>query len=334
MTTRLISNAGCSSNSRSRVEASPRLGISSSHMPPRAGALIAVILWGISFVATKAALREVSPVTLISLRFALGVLFLIAVLAVRGLPLLPSTKDWPSLALMGFVGVFVHQMLQAYALTMTTAMNTGWLIGLIPIWSALLAAFLLRERFGLTKLTGLLLGFAGAALVVTRGMISHDMLALPSTRGDLLILVSTVNWAIYTILGHGTIRKLGATRATAGAMFFGWLMLLPFFIARAGWREIPNFTATGWGALAFLGIGCSGVGYLFWYGAVEKIEASRVAAFLYVEPLVTFIAAVILLGERVTATAVVGGLLVLAGVLLMQRGFVRPSPGEPEVTTS
>jgi len=300
-------------------------------MSPRLGALIAVTFWGISFVATKAALREVPPVTLVTVRFALGVLFLLAVLAFRRIPLLPSREDWPFLAMMGFVGVFVHQMLQAYGLRLTTAVNTGWLIGLIPIWSALLAVFLLREKFGLTKLSGLLLGFAGAALVVTRGFISPDVLGLPSTRGDLLILASTVNWAVYTILGHATIRKLGATRATAGAMLFGWLMLLPLFIARSGWREIPDLSAAGWGAILFLGIGCSGLGYLFWYGALEKIEASRVAAFLYIEPLVTLVAAVILLGERVTPTVVIGGLLVLAGVLLMQRGAVVAPPQGSEV---
>lgn len=303
-------------------------------MPPRLGALIAVIFWGISFVATKAALRDISPVTLLALRFGLGVMFLLGVLAVRRLPLLPPREAWPSLALMGFVGVFVHQMLQGYGLTMTTAVNTGWLIGLIPIWSALLAAILLQERFGFTKLTGLLVGFAGAALVVTRGDFNVDLLALPSTRGDLLILVSTFNWAVYTILGHATIRKLGSTRATAGAMLAGWLMLLPVFVARSGWREIPNLTAAGWGALAFLGIGCSGLGYLFWYGALEKIEASRVAAFLYAEPLVTLAAAVILIGERVTPTAAAGGVLVLAGVLLMQWGARVAPASDSEVTTS
>ena len=64
---------------------------------------------------------------------------------------------------MGFVGVFVHQLLQAYGLTLTTAVKTGWLIGLIPIWAALLSALLLGERFGRAKVAGLLLGFAGAA---------------------------------------------------------------------------------------------------------------------------------------------------------------------------
>jgi drug/metabolite transporter (DMT)-like permease len=155
-------------------------------------------------------------------------------------------------------------------------------------------------------------------LVVTRGSLDAHVLALPATRGDLLVLGSTVNWAFYTVLGHGTIRRLGPTRATAGAMLLGWLMLSPLFVARAGWRDLALLTPAGWGAVLFLGIACSGLGYLFWYGALQRVEASRVAALLYVEPLVTMAAAVVLLGEPVGATTVVGGLVVLAGVALVQ----------------
>ena len=71
--------------------------------------------------------------------------------------------------------------------------------------------------------------------------------------------------------------------------------------------------------MLFLGIGCSGLGYLFWYGALERIEVSRVAAFLYIEPLVTLLAAVVLLNEPVSATTILGGLLVLLSVFVMQR---------------
>ena len=280
---------------------------------PRLLAFIAVVFWGISFVATKAALAEVSPVTLVAVRFAIGAVVLLAL--VRELP---PRREWRSLALMGFVGVFVHQMLQSYGLTMTSASSTGWLIGLCPIWSALLAAVVLRERFGGWKIVGLLAGFAGAILVVTKGDFSPQVLSRPSTMGDLLILLSTINWAIYSVLGHATIRRLGPRRATSGAMLFGALMLLPFFIARRGWTEVPNLSATGWSAMLFLGVGCSALGYLFWYGALERIEVSRVAALLYAEPLVTFAAAVLLLGERVSGLVIAGGLLVLAGVVIAQ----------------
>lgn len=282
-------------------------------MSPRLLAFIAVVFWGISFVATKGVLREVSPVTLIFSRFLLAAIVLL--LSVRSLP---PREHWGPLALMGFIGVFVHQMLQAFALTMTSATNTGWLIGITPIWSAILAAIFLKERFGFWKTAGLATGFAGALLVVTRGDFSSRILGAPSTVGDLLIVLSTVNWAVYSVIGHRTIRALGSLRAISGAMLFGTLMLAPFFIAKRGWEEWPRLTATGWIALLFLSLGCSALGYFFWYGALERVEVSRVASLLYAEPLVTFAAAAVLLGERVSGIVVAGGVLVLVGVLITQ----------------
>ena len=287
--------------------------VSIVRVKPRTGALIAVIFWGISFVATKAALREVSPTTLIFTRCAIGTLVLL--LLVRKLP---PRESWPSLALMGFIGIFIHQVLQAYALTLTSAVHTGWLIGITPIWSAILAAIFVRERFGAWKILGLAGGLMGALLVITRGELNTNVLALPTTRGDLLILLSTINWAVYSVVGHATLRKLGPRSATAGAMLFGALMLTPIFVLRSGWREWPHLTSIGWLAVLFLGICCSALGYLFWYGALEKVEVSRVAAFLYVEPIITLVAALLLLHESVTMTTVVGGLLVIGSVLLTQ----------------
>ncbi|HET6923673.1 MAG TPA: DMT family transporter [Anaeromyxobacteraceae bacterium] len=295
-------------------------------MPPRLGALLAVLFWGVSFVATKAVVREISPVTLIFTRAGLGTALLAGILALRRQNALPPRDALLPLAAMGFVGVAFHQLLQAHALTLTSAVNTGWLIGLTPLWSAILSAFLLRERFGPGKIAGLLVGFAGAVLVVTRGELGAGLLALPATRGDLLVLASTLNWALYTVLGHPTIRRLGPTRATAGAMLLGWLMLAPPFAAGAGWNDYGRLSPAGWLAVLFLGVACSGLGYLFWYGALERVEASRVAALLYLEPLVTLAAAVVLLGEPVRPTTVLGGLMVVGGVVLVQaaRGEGRP----------
>lgn len=293
----------------------------------RLAALAAVILWGVSFVATKAALREVSPVTLIFTRFALGVAVLFLILKLRRESLIPPRDAWPMLAVMGFVGIFVHQMIQVHGLTLTTAVRTGWLIGLTPIWSAVLATVFLGESFGPRKILGLLLGTVGALLVITRGELSSDVLALPATRGDLLILASTVNWAIYTIMGQKTLKRVGSTQAIAAAMFVGWAMLIPFFVSTAGWQEYRDLSSTSVIAIVFLGVGCSGLGYLFWYAALERIETSQVAAFLYLEPLVTLLAAVALLGESVAVSTILGGVLVLLGVLTVQTGKARQKEG-------
>jgi len=288
-------------------------------MPTLFGALIAVVLWGISFVATKAALRELQPVTLIAVRFAIGNLLLFAMLAARRMPLLPPRREWPVMALLGFDGIALHTVIQAYGLRETTAVRTGWLIGLSPIWSAILAAIFLRERLGWIKSLGLGIGFAGAVIVVTRGAISGQTLALPGTRGDLLILASTFNWAIYTVISREPVRRVGSLPAMAAAMLCGWLMLSPWFLATQGWHELSEMSPTGWGATLFLGIGCSGIAYLLWFGAIERVDASRVSALLYIEPLVTLASAVVLLHEPVLMSTIVGGLLVLAGVALVQR---------------
>ena len=99
----------------------------------------------------------------------------------------------------------------------------------------------------------------------------------------------------------------------------GGLMLLPPFVATSGVADLAHLTAAGWAGVLFLGLACSGLGYLLWYGALERLEATRVAALLYLEPLVTLAAAVLLLGEPVGLLTVLGGALVLGGVSLVQR---------------
>jgi drug/metabolite transporter (DMT)-like permease len=297
-------------------------------LPPLAGALLAVAFWGLSFVATKVALRELAPVTLVFTRFAIGNALLFSLLAARRLPLLPPRPEWGAVALMGLIGVTVHQLLQSHALTMTTAVRTGWLIGLTPIWSAVLAAIFLRERPGALRVAGLAVGFAGAALVVTRGDRSASSLALPETPGDLLILASTLNWAVYTVIGRGAVVRIGGLHATSGVMLAGWLMLAPFFAAGAAGAAggplpavgaLARLSPAGWGAVLFLGIGCSGLAYLWWYSALERMDATRVSALLYLEPLVTLAAALAVLGEPVGWSTIAGGLLVLLGVAIVER---------------
>ena len=297
----------------------------------RTGALLAVVFWGTSFVATKLALRELSPATLIFVRFAQGSLLMTVILLVRKETAWPPRNTWGWLFLMGFVGIFVHQLLQVHGLKLTTATTTGWLIGLIPLWTAILSRLWLKERMNPQKVFGLLLGFVGAVLLITRGDIGAKLLSLPATRGNLLVLLSTLNWAVYSVLGHGILRRLGAVRATAGAMILGWLMLAPLFIAQAGWKELGHVSAAGWISVVFLGVGSSGLGYLFWYGALERLEASRVAAFLYLEPLVTVGAAALILGERASWLTLLGGTVVLAGVLLVEKAPRPPIPLEAEV---
>lgn len=282
-------------------------------------ALGAAVFWGASFVATKTAVQEISPITLIVLRFALGVLVLLfAVARLRAFQWV-GARDFFLLAILGSIAILIHQGLQATGLLLTSASSMAWLVALQPAFTAVLALFLLREALSIGKLTGLLIAFIGALVVVTRGAPTSDTFHLPSTTGDLLAVASALNWTIFSIASKPLLRRLPPTLMMAYVMFLGWVLTLPFFVGIQGWNEISKLTAGGWLAIAYLGIFCSGIAYIFWYDALAHIEASQVSAFIYIEPLVTIVVAGILLGEPFMPITFIGGAAILIGVYLINR---------------
>jgi drug/metabolite transporter (DMT)-like permease len=204
----------------------------------------------------------------------------------------------------------------------TSATNTGWMVALTPIFTALLAWLFLREAFSRVQLLGLSVAVIGTLLVISRGQVEPGTIGLPATRGDLLAFLSAPNWAVFSVLSKRVLTRHPPSFTMMLAMGMGWLLLLPLFIALAGWRELPALTLDGWVGLLFLGLFCSGVAYVFWYDALGAAGAGQVASFLYLEPLVTLIVAVLLLDEQPVLATLVGGGLILTGVWLVnqQRG--------------
>lgn len=282
-------------------------------------AFLAITFWGASFVATKIALRDVSPLTVITLRFGLGMVVLACIVAARRQFALPRKSDLGWLIFLGLNGITVHQLLQANGLVTTSATNSGWLVALTPVFAALLAWLILREPFGRLKVLGLVLATCGAFLVISRGQLSRGLLNIPATPGDFLMLASSPNWALFTVLSKRIVSRMSPALMVTYVMAFGWLAILPLFLGARGWLELPRLTAAGWGGLLFLGVLCSGAAYVFWYDALDAAGASQVAAFLYLEPIVTVIVASALIGEKATWATWIGGAVILIGVWLVNR---------------
>jgi drug/metabolite transporter (DMT)-like permease len=281
-------------------------------------ALVAVTIWGASFGATKRLLAEVSPETVLFARSVLATLLLVGGLALRGgLRVLPA-RDMPRVAGLALLGLVATQLLQAHALVRSTSATTAWLVALNPIVTAALAAWLLGEQLA-GKAAGLALAFGGTVLVLSRGGSLAAALAMPATRADLLTLVSTVTWAFYTIYGRGILARHRPAVVSAYCVIVAACAFAPAFVAAHGWHELAALSTTGWMCLAYLGIGCSGVGFLLFYAALEHLEASEAAAFIYLEPLVAQVLAVTMLGEPLTGAVVGGGVAILAGVYLVSR---------------
>lgn len=281
-----------------------------------AAALVSVVIWGASFPATKQVLGELSVETLVFARAVLGTALVAAWLLVRGGVGLIRRRDLVAVVALSLLGNVLPQWLQGQALVRSTAANTAWLVALTPVVTAILASRLLGERLA-GRLAGIAIAFAGTLLVVSGGRSPAAALGLPSTRGDALTLASTVSWALYTIYGRRFVAGYPAAVAMVHLLAVSVAVFAPGFIARAGWQELAALSGEGWLCVLFLGLGCSGLAFTLWYAALEAMDASQVAAFVYVEPLVAQALAWVMLGEPLHAATLLGGAAILVGVYLV-----------------
>lgn len=279
----------------------------------------AVIIWGASFVATKIALQEVSPETVVWLRFGIGVLILWLVALLRRQAALPARKDLAYLALLGFIGITFHQWLQSTGLQTAQATTTAWIVATTPIFMALLGWLWLKEKLITWQVFGIILAALGVILVVTEGDFSKLAQGQFGAYGDLLVLISAPNWAIFSALSRRGLKTYSPTRLIFYTMGFGWLFSSLLFLLGPGLAEINNLSLQGWLSILFLGVFCSGLAYTFWYDGLKTLPVAQAGAFLYLEPFVTLIMAALVLNEPLLWASLLGGLLILGGVILVQR---------------
>lgn len=283
-------------------------------------ALFAVVIWGATFIATKFALREVSPATIVWLRFGIGTLILGLTVLLRRQFALPRRNEWVYLAITGFLGVTFHQWLQATGLMTAQATVTAWIVATIPIFTAILGFIFLKEKLGSVRILGIVIASLGVLLVVSKGNLASLASGKFGTPGDFLILISAVNWAVFSVLSRRGLAVHPPARMMFYVMFFGWIFAcLWLFAAGPGVSEIPHLTITGWSSILGLGILGSGLAYIAWYDALKVLPASQLGVFIYIEPLVTMVLAALLLSESVTLAAMAGGAITLLGIYLVNK---------------
>ncbi len=281
-------------------------------------ATLAVLVWGASFVATKVALQEVTPAAVVWLRFGIGLTILGAAVIVRRQLAWPAPRDLGYLALVGFIGITFHQWLQSTGLETAQATTTAWIVATTPIFMALLGWLALKERLTGRQVFGIGLAAFGVLLVVTRGKLASIADGRIGTNGDLLILISAPNWALFSALSRRGLMTYKSTLMLFYVMGFGWLFCSLWFFSGSGLAQLSQLSRAGWLAIAFLGVFCSGLAYIFWYDALQNMPVAQAGAFVYVEPFVTVIVAAIILGEPMLWTSLLGGSLILVGVILVQ----------------
>ncbi len=270
-----------------------------------------------TFLAAKWALIEFPPLTLAFLRFliASGGLYLIHRLWPGRRAV--DRQDWKMLILLGFLAVVANQAFFLYGLKFTTPTHAALLYGATPVLVFLFAIPLVGERPTLLKKIGVPVTFLGVATVIIHAGMEWSFKAL---FGDILILLAVVAWALYTVLGKRLVGKYGAIHLTAMSIIIGTVLFAPIGLVTFTRFDPETISFRGWSSLGYIAIGTSVIAYSIWFWALGRLEATKVSVFNNLQPIFTAIMSYFLLGETIGPRLIVGGILVIVGVILTERG--------------
>lgn len=284
-------------------------------------ALFTISVWGISFISIKVLLVPFSPVEIMVYRLLLAVL----ALTIASPPSLPSGKpdrqslqDELKIMAAGLCGVTLYSLFQNIALAYTLAANVSVLISIAPLFIALVSRLFLNEKLK----ASFFIGFAAAITGITMIAFNGSIVLKLSPLGDVLSILAALVWAFYSVL----IRKINPLQSALLAMTrkvftYGLLFVLPvlpLFRFRLGLErlaELPNLLN-----LLFLGVGASALCLVTWNYAVHILGPVKTSVYIYLGPVVTVVASLLVLHEPISLVAGTDMALILLGMALSERG--------------
>ncbi|UCC38398.1 MAG: DMT family transporter [Candidatus Aminicenantes bacterium] len=282
--------------------------------------LLAVLIWAINFSFIKIALQEFSPLAFNGLRLILASLMLILILFVSKEGFSHIRSNFWKLCFLGIIGNTIFQLLFIHGLNWATASSTSIVMAMTPVFVALLGTSIKQERIHWAAWLGILVSFAGFYFVITKQAGSFHFSWL-SLRGDLMIFLGNLFWAIYTVFSKPLLEKISPLKLTAVTMAFGAVFYLPFAakdIVQVQWREI-SFQA--WAYLFYSALFVLVISYVIWYASVKRVGNSKTAIYGNFTPVFTVVFAYIFLSERITLLQAAGALVILMGVYLTRSGY-------------
>ncbi len=295
--------------------------------PRRALPLLAiwgtVVFWGLSFVASKTILNTgVPPMTMVTIRFVAATIILNVFLRRFDPGARLRRRDILPLAVSGLFGVTIYFFFESRGIRLTSASHASLIIAVIPVVTVLAEAVLFRTRVTARVAAGVLLSVAGVFLVVGRpGAAGGGAVSL---AGDLFMFGACVSWVVYIILSKDLHERLSEIAITAYQSLFGTAFLIP--LALLEMRQWVPITLEAGLSLGYLALFCSALSNFLYVFALSRLGPIAVSPYVNLIPVVGVLGGVVLLGESIAWIQVLGGVVILAGVLLVSR---RQAPAPP-----
>ncbi|HVE59229.1 MAG TPA: DMT family transporter [Pyrinomonadaceae bacterium] len=285
-------------------------------------ALFAVqVFFGTATVLGKFALLAFPPNALVGFRVGGAALAFYVLQRFRGSLALENRRDYLTFALFAFFGVTLNQLLFFKGLSLTTAVNTSLLAVTIPIFTILISALLGYDFLSWRKIAGIILAAVGVIYLInpTRASFGSE-----TTQGDILIVLNSLCYAGYVAVSKNLISHYGALKSIAWLFLFASLINVPLGIISLQTVELAQVSPSSWLFVAGLVVFPTIMAYFWNAWALSRVEPSIVAVYIYLQPLMGFLAAIFFLGEHFSTRLLISALLVFSGVFLVTKSaFLR-----------
>lgn len=279
--------------------------------------LIQQILGGLAFPVAKYGLAQIEPFTFAFYRFMIAAIVLLVITKLRNKQPPVEKKDYIKIIGLGALIILLNQTTYLFGQKLTSASHAALIFATVPIWLFLAALIHLKEKFVLRRGIGVVLGLIGVLIVIRGGAVQLNSQYL---WGDLIILGAVLAWVYYTILGKPLVLKYGAFRVNAYSLASGSVLYFPFGLYRACSFDYNQVTPAGWLSVLYMALALSGVAYVLWYWLLKQIDTSRLAVFQNLSPIFAGSAAILFLNEPLSLSLIIGGVIVLTGVIITERG--------------
>lgn len=294
--------------------------------------LFVSIFIGASFNLAAYAVHYFSAPAAAAWRFGIASVTILILLYIKERMNLQALKrNWHMYVLLGILGIFGFNMLFFEGIKTTSPLNGSLIMATNPMVSSLLARWLLKDALNVRQGAGILVSLLGVILVITQG--SWQVLStLSFSLGDLLIAGGNLCWALYGVLNRRFIRGSTSLATTAYTMTIGAVGLIGMAPGTPSPISMNHVPAAVWGALLFMALFTSVLGYLWWNYGIAEIGVSKTSIFFNLVPLVTMILS-LASGTGVTIVQLLGTVLVLSGVIIAS-AFSRRSAQRAAVSAS
>jgi drug/metabolite transporter (DMT)-like permease len=288
-----------------------------------------MLLWGLSFVASKTILNAgVPPMTMVCLRYVLTTVILNVILRIREPRARLSRRDVLPLLASGLVGVTVYFFFESRGIKLTSASHASLIIAAIPIFTLIAEMVFFRTRVRALGAAGIVLSVAGVIFVVRSSAAS---LTAGSLTGDLFMFGACFSWVAYILLSKNLHTRMSDLAITTWQSVFGTAFLVP--LALTEYRQWVPLSMPVVLNLLYLAVLSSAVGNFLYVYALSRLGPIAISPYLNLIPVIGVLGGIVLLGEGITLLQVLGGVVIVAGVLMVNARQGKPAapPGrEPD----